>query len=398
MPPLRAVWHALTQIVIVGLGASVGREVAPREMAAALAAAAADRLGLCAQDRRIIVACGAGAGLAAVYSIPLSGAIYTLEVLLVSRSARAVAPALVSSSIAVLLSTGFTRPAFFYSLPPPHPFPVSHSVWGARRSAPGGGRVGVSPGGRLPRFGSPTRLAPPRRHAALLHSRRPRLDPGALGARKRAGQRPNPVRRRLGRRSRRRPRRACPRCQDRHNPRDDSLRRLGRRPDSRGCLGGGSRGRHRTALGRRMAGITGCGLRVPGRGSLPRRIHEGPLHRPHPGHRVHRRGRHDPRARGSRGRWRHRSRQLACPQALPGKSHRELSTWIPAVHGRIRAVRRPGGPASFDRCCFPLVTIISARAPVPGPRSGPLRPPGPPPGAAASRAPRPRRPRASSAS
>ena len=130
MPPLRAVWHALTQIVIVGLGASVGREVAPREMAAALAAAAADRLGLCAQDRRIIVACGAGAGLAAVYSIPLSGAIYTLEVLLVSRSARAVAPALVSSSIAVLLSTGFTRPAFFYSLPPLTPS-LSLTVFGA---------------------------------------------------------------------------------------------------------------------------------------------------------------------------------------------------------------------------------------------------------------------------
>ncbi len=130
MPPLRAVWHALTQIVIVGLGASVGREVAPREMAAALSAAAADRLGLCAQDRRIIVACGAGAGLAAVYSIPLSGAIYTLEVLLVSRSARAVAPALVSSSIAVLISTGFTRPAFFYSLPPLTPS-LSLTVFGA---------------------------------------------------------------------------------------------------------------------------------------------------------------------------------------------------------------------------------------------------------------------------
>ena len=130
MPPLRAVWHALTQIVIVGLGASVGREVAPREMAAALCAAAADRLGLCAQDRRIIVACGAGAGLAAVYSIPLSGAIYTLEILLVSRSARAVAPALVSSSIAVLISTGFTRPAFFYSLPPLTPS-LSLTVFGA---------------------------------------------------------------------------------------------------------------------------------------------------------------------------------------------------------------------------------------------------------------------------
>ena len=30
MPPLRATWHALTQVLIVGLGASVGREVAPR--------------------------------------------------------------------------------------------------------------------------------------------------------------------------------------------------------------------------------------------------------------------------------------------------------------------------------------------------------------------------------
>ena len=117
MPPLRATWHALTQVLIVGLGASVGREVAPREMAAAFSAAAADRLGLTPEDRRIIVACGAGAGLAAVYSIPISGAIYTLEILLVSRSRRAVAPAFCTSAIAALISTGFTRPAPFYTVP-----------------------------------------------------------------------------------------------------------------------------------------------------------------------------------------------------------------------------------------------------------------------------------------
>ena len=117
MPPLRATWHALTQVLIVGLGASVGREVAPREMAAAFSAAAADRLGLTPEDRRIIVACGAGAGLAAVYSIPISGAIYTLEILLVSRSRRAVAATFCTSAIAVLISTGFTRPAPFYSVP-----------------------------------------------------------------------------------------------------------------------------------------------------------------------------------------------------------------------------------------------------------------------------------------
>lgn len=117
MPPLRATWHALTQVFIVSLGASVGREVAPREMAAAFSAAAADRLGLTPEDRRIIVACGAGAGLAAVYSIPMSGAIYTLEILLVSRSRRAVAAAFCASAIAVLISTGFTRPTPFYTVP-----------------------------------------------------------------------------------------------------------------------------------------------------------------------------------------------------------------------------------------------------------------------------------------
>ena len=117
MPPLRATWHALTQVLIVSLGASVGREVAPREMAAAFSAAAADRLKLTPEDRRIIVACSAGAGLAAVYSIPMSGAIYTLEILLVSRSRRAVAAAFCTSAIAVLISTGFTRPAPFYTVP-----------------------------------------------------------------------------------------------------------------------------------------------------------------------------------------------------------------------------------------------------------------------------------------
>ena len=129
MPPLRATWHALTQVLIVGLGASVGREVAPREMAAAFSAAAADRLGLSAEDRRIIVACGAGAGLAAVYSIPLSGAVYTLEILLVSRSGRAVAPAFLTSGIAVLISTGFTRPPF-YTAPTLTPS-LSLTVFGA---------------------------------------------------------------------------------------------------------------------------------------------------------------------------------------------------------------------------------------------------------------------------
>ncbi len=117
MPIGRAVWHAATQIVLVALGASIGREVAPREVSAALSRWISDRLGLSEEDRRTIVACSAGAGLAAVYSIPLSGAVYTLEILLVAMCARTVAPAFAVSAIAVLVSTGWTRPEPFYTVP-----------------------------------------------------------------------------------------------------------------------------------------------------------------------------------------------------------------------------------------------------------------------------------------
>ncbi|MBB6333876.1 chloride channel protein [Schaalia hyovaginalis] len=117
MPLARTLWHALTQILVVGLGASIGREVAPREISASLASWVGRRIGLSAEDLRILVACGAGAGLAAVYSIPLSGAVYTLEILLVALRSRTVAPAFAVSAIAVLVSTGWERPAPFYTVP-----------------------------------------------------------------------------------------------------------------------------------------------------------------------------------------------------------------------------------------------------------------------------------------
>lgn len=117
MPLLTTFWHATTQVVIVGLGASIGREVAPREMSAALSGWLADRLRLTREDRAVLVACGAGAGLAAVYSIPLSGAVFALEVLVVRLTPRTVWPALAISGIAVLVAHGWSRSTPFYTVP-----------------------------------------------------------------------------------------------------------------------------------------------------------------------------------------------------------------------------------------------------------------------------------------
>jgi H+/Cl- antiporter ClcA len=81
MPLLSTAVHALLQIVTVALGSPLGREVAPREIGSALAGWLARRVGLPVAQSRIMVACGAGAGLAAVYNVPLGGAVFVLEVL-----------------------------------------------------------------------------------------------------------------------------------------------------------------------------------------------------------------------------------------------------------------------------------------------------------------------------
>ena len=86
MPAGTTTIHALLQIVTVALGSPLGREVAPREMGALGAGMVARKLGLTADETRTLVACGAGAGLAAVYNVPLAGALFSLEVMLLSFS------------------------------------------------------------------------------------------------------------------------------------------------------------------------------------------------------------------------------------------------------------------------------------------------------------------------
>ena len=69
--PLAHIFHASMQVAIVGAGASVGKEGAPREVGALLAGWLSKALSLAIKERRVLIACGAGAGLAAVYQVPL---------------------------------------------------------------------------------------------------------------------------------------------------------------------------------------------------------------------------------------------------------------------------------------------------------------------------------------
>lgn len=76
--------HALIQVAIVGAGASIGKEGAPRELGALFGGSLSKGLDLDVPDRQLLIACGAGAGLAAVYQVPFASVLFVLETLGVS--------------------------------------------------------------------------------------------------------------------------------------------------------------------------------------------------------------------------------------------------------------------------------------------------------------------------
>ena len=66
-------------------------------------------IALTARDREILLACAAGAGLAAVYSVPVGGALFAARILLGSWHPRVVGTALITSSLAVAVASPVTH-------------------------------------------------------------------------------------------------------------------------------------------------------------------------------------------------------------------------------------------------------------------------------------------------
>ena len=73
--------HAGMQVAIVGAGASVGKEGAPREVGALLAGRLGKAFSLAIKERKVLIACGAGAGLATVYQVPFASSLFVFETL-----------------------------------------------------------------------------------------------------------------------------------------------------------------------------------------------------------------------------------------------------------------------------------------------------------------------------
>jgi H+/Cl- antiporter ClcA len=122
--------RGVLSISIVAMGASLGREAAPQLFGAAAASRICARAGMPSWQRRLLVACGAGAGIAAVYNVPLGGALFALEVLLGTVTLPLVLPALGTSLIATAVAWIYLPRGTTYFIPA-YRVHVSEIVWAA---------------------------------------------------------------------------------------------------------------------------------------------------------------------------------------------------------------------------------------------------------------------------
>ena len=101
---LPTVAKSIISIVLVGMGAAIGREAALKDVGATVAGKISDWTNLSDEQRHLLVACGAGAGMAAAYNVPLGGALFAIEVLLGTMSLTNVLAAVIASFAAVAVS------------------------------------------------------------------------------------------------------------------------------------------------------------------------------------------------------------------------------------------------------------------------------------------------------
>ena len=113
----RQLLHSSWQIVAVGGGAPIGKEGAPREIGALLAGRLAKGFGLPLADRIFLIACGAGAGLAAVYQVPLTSVFFIFETLGIAFSLKRFFLAGISTYVAAYPAGWVISDHALYKLP-----------------------------------------------------------------------------------------------------------------------------------------------------------------------------------------------------------------------------------------------------------------------------------------
>lgn len=127
--PRVAIVKALASAICIGSGGSAGREGPIVQIGSAIGSTIGQVFRMPGERVRILVGCGAAAGIAAIFNAPIAGVLFSLEVILGDFGIRTFAPVILSSVIASVFMRGVVgnAPAFqvpSYTLVSPYEIPI----------------------------------------------------------------------------------------------------------------------------------------------------------------------------------------------------------------------------------------------------------------------------------
>jgi chloride channel protein, CIC family len=108
---------SLSSLVTISSGGSIGRE-GPMVQLASMLGSLLGRVGKFSPARlRLLVACGAAAGIACAYNAPLTGAFFVAEIVLGSIAMESIGPLIVTSVVATVVASQFLGAQPVYRMP-----------------------------------------------------------------------------------------------------------------------------------------------------------------------------------------------------------------------------------------------------------------------------------------
>jgi CIC family chloride channel protein len=116
--PLKPVFaSAAAAIATVGSGGSLGREGPLIRLGAAISSWLGERFGLSAYRVKILVGCGAAAGFAASYNVPIGGSLFAMEVILGSFALEIFGPIVIAAVVSTLIARAAESNTPLYAFP-----------------------------------------------------------------------------------------------------------------------------------------------------------------------------------------------------------------------------------------------------------------------------------------
>jgi len=117
LPFRTGIVRAISSLVSIGTGASIGREGGITQLSATMASKWGQLAHWQPYRLRLLVACGAAAGIAGAYNAPITGAVFAAHIVLGNFSMNLFAPLLCASVVSSMLSRSFFGIHPWYEVP-----------------------------------------------------------------------------------------------------------------------------------------------------------------------------------------------------------------------------------------------------------------------------------------